>query len=150
MPLNEFSLIHRLRVRWAEADMQGVVFNAHYLAYFDLAITEYWRVLADGDQAWLHETFEHLYVVKATVDFHAPARFDDELQVAARCSRLGRSSMTLEFEIHRGSDHLISGQSIYVYALDSKSVSIPDDLRRRIARFEKSPPAAEVARTGSD
>ncbi|MBA3478950.1 MAG: acyl-CoA thioesterase [Lautropia sp.] len=140
MSLEEFSLIHPLRVRWAEADMQGVVFNAHYLAYFDLAITEYWRMLAAGDQAWLHETFEHLFVVKATVDFHAPARFDDELQVATRCSRLGRSSMTADFEIHRGGDHLISGQSIYVYARDSKSMPIPEDLRHRIAGFEKTPP----------
>lgn len=141
MPVEQFSLIHPLRVRWAEADLQGVVFNAHYLAYFDLAITEYWRVLAAGDPAWLHETFEHFFVVRATVDFHAPARFDDELQVGARCSRLGRSSMSVDFEIHRGGDHLISGQSVYVYARDSRSMPIPEDLRRRIAAFEKTPPA---------
>ena len=47
------------------------------------------------------EAFEHLYVVKATVEFHRPARFDDELRVAVRCARLGRSSMTVDFEIHR-------------------------------------------------
>ena len=140
MPLEEFSLIHPLRVRWSEADMQGVVFNAHYLAYFDIAITEYWRVLAQGDQAWLIETFDHLFVVKATLDFHGPARFDDELQVAARCSRLGRSSMTVDFEIHRAGDHLISGQSIYVYARDAKSMPIPPDLRRRVQAFERTPP----------
>lgn len=140
MPLGQFSLIHSLRVRWAEADLQGVVFNAHYLAYFDLAITEYWRALADGDQTWLHETFARFYVVRATVDFHASARFDDELKVAARCSRIGRSSMAVDFEIHRGPEHLISGQSTYVYARDGKSMPVPEDLRRRIASFEKTPP----------
>ncbi len=140
MSLAEFSLIHPLRVRWAEADMQGVVFNAHYLAYFDLAITEYWRALAGGDNLWLHETFEHLFVVKATVEFHAPARFDDEIQVAARCSRIGRSSMAVAFEIHRGGDHLISGQSIYVYAHGGKSLPVPEDLRRRIGAFERVAP----------
>jgi acyl-CoA thioester hydrolase len=140
MSIQQFSLIHPLRVRWAEADMQGVVFNAHYMAYFDIAVTEYWRVLSKGDQAWLAETFEHLYVVKATLEFHRPARFDDELTVAVRCARLGRSSMTKDFEIRRGEDHLISGQSIYVYAQEGKSMPIPDGLRRRIHAFEKIPP----------
>jgi acyl-CoA thioester hydrolase len=140
MPIEQFSLVHPVRVRWAEADMQGVVFNAHYLAYFDIAITEYWRVLAQCDQAWLAEALERLYVVKATVEFHRPARFDDELQVAVRCARLGRSSMTVEFEIHRGADHLVSGQSIYVYAREARSMPIPDDLRRRIHGFEKIRP----------
>jgi acyl-CoA thioester hydrolase len=140
MSIDKFSLVHPMRVRWAEADMQGVVFNAHYLAYFDIAITEYWRVLSKGDQDWLAQAFEHLYVVKATVEFHRPARFDDELLVAVRCARLGRSSMTVDFEIHRTVAHLISGQSIYVYVKDAKSMPIPDDLRRRIHGFEKIPP----------
>jgi acyl-CoA thioester hydrolase len=133
-------MVHPVRVRWAEADMQGVVFNAHYLAYFDIAITEYWRVLAKGDRHWLSQTFEHLFVVKSTVEFHRSARFDDELGLAVRCARLGRSSMTVDFEIHRGQEHLVSGQSVYVYASDGKSLPIPDDLRRRIHGFEKIPP----------
>ncbi len=140
MSIDQFSMVHPLRVRWAEADMQGVVFNAHYLAYFDIAITEYWRLLAQGRPDWLAEAFEHLFVVKATVEFHRPARFDDELAVAVRCARLGRSSMTMDFEIHRGEEHLITGQSVYVYAQDGKSLPIPDDLRRRIHGFEKIPP----------
>ena len=53
MAREEFRFAHPLRVRWAEADMQGVVFNAHYLLYFDVAVTEYWRTLADGDAAKL-------------------------------------------------------------------------------------------------
>jgi acyl-CoA thioester hydrolase len=141
MPIEQFALRHPLRVRWAEADMQGVVFNAHYLAYFDLAVTEYWRALARGDEAWLSDAFHHLFVVKATVEFHQSARFDDELVVGARCTRLGRSSMTIDFEIHRGDQHLISGQSVYVYARDARSMPIPDDLRSRIAGFERVPPA---------
>ena len=140
MSIDQFSLVHPVRVRWAEADMQGVVFNAHYLAFFDIAITEYWRVLAKADQAWLAQTFERLFVVKATVEFHRPARFDDELSVAARCARLGRSSLSVDFEIHRGPEHLISGQSIYVYVNEGRSAPIPDDLRRRIHAFEKIPP----------
>lgn len=140
MQTDQFSLSMPLRVRWSEADMQGVVFNAHYMAYFDLAITEYWRVLSKGEQAWLNETFSRLYVVKATIEFHRPARFDDQLKVSVRCARLGRSSMTVDFGISRDDEHLVSGQSIYVYAQEGKSLPIPDDLRRRIHGFEKIPP----------
>lgn len=120
--------------------MQGVVFNGHYLSYFDVAITEYWRVLSQGDAAWLADAFHHLFVVKATIEFHKPARFDEALTLAVRCARLGRSSMTTDFEIHRDADHLVSGQSIYVYARDGRPLPIPDDLRRRIHGFEKIPP----------
>ena len=141
MPIGQLSLQHRLRMRWAEADMQGVVSNAHYLAYFDIAVTEYWRALSQGDAAWLSETFECLFVVKATVEFHRSARFDDELTLGARCARLGRSSMTIDFEIHRRDEHLVSGQSVYVYARAAKSLPIPDDLRRRIVAFERVAPA---------
>jgi acyl-CoA thioester hydrolase len=137
---DEFALIHPLRVRWAEADMQGVVFNAHYLAYFDLAITEYWRALAAGDAEWLRHTFERLYVVKSTVEYHASARFDDELVVATRCARIGRTSMTFRFQINRGDQRLISGENIYVHAENGQAVPVPDDLRARVARFEKVPP----------
>lgn len=141
MPIQEqFALIHPLRVRWAEADMQGVVFNAHYLAYFDLAITEYWRAIAAGDAAWLRRTFERLYVVKSTLDFHASARFDDQLLVAVRCVRIGRASMTFDFLIQRGDDRLVSGQNIYVHADGDKSEPVPAELRERVAGFEKVAP----------
>ena len=140
MSIEQFCLIHPLRVRWSEADMQGVVFNAHYLGYFDIGITEYWRALARDDATWLAEAMERLFVVKATVEYHRPARFDDELKVAVRCSRLGRSSMTMDFEIHRLGDHLVSGQSIYVYASEAKSMPIPEDLRSRINSFETVAP----------
>ena len=140
MSIDKFSMVHPLRVRWAEADMQGVVFNAHYMAYFDIAITEYWRVLAKGDHGRLSDDLEHMYDVKSTIEFHRTARFYEELKVAVRCARLGRSSMTVDFEIHRDTEHLVSGQSIYVYASEGKSTPIPEDLRRRIHGFEKIPP----------
>lgn len=141
MSLDLFTLVHPTRVRWAEADMQRVVFNAHYLAYFDLGVTEYWRAVSQGDSAWLMQTFERIYVVKSTIEFHASARFDDELGIAVRCVRLGRSSMTFDCEIHRNSDHLISGQNVYVHADGGKASPIPDDLRARIHAFERVAPS---------
>jgi len=140
MPRADFTFVHTLRVRWAEADMQGVVFNGHYLTYFDVGITEYFRALFDGDLARLRDTFERVYVVKATVEYHAPARFDDVLDVCVRIARFGRSSLRVLFEIHRGSEHLISGESVYVYADAGRSAPIPEPLRDRVRRFERTAP----------
>lgn len=131
---------HRLRVRWAEADMQGVVFNGHYMTYFDVAVTEYWRGVARGDPQALREIFDRLYVVRTTIEFHSPARFDDEIDVAVRCTKLGNSSMRVLFEIHRGTDHLISGDSVYVHAEGGRSTTIPPRLRDAIRSFEKVAP----------
>ena len=134
----DFRLVHRLRVRWAEADLQGVVFNAHYLAWFDIAITEYWRALANGDRVWLIQTWERFYVVKSTLDYRQPARFDDEIDVAVRTSRLGRSSMDCMFEVRRDTDLLVTGASVYVHTIEGKAAPLPDDLRARILRYEKT------------
>ena len=140
MPREDFAFSHRLRVRWAEADMQGVVFNGHYMTYCDVAITEYWRSVCDGDTAKLREVFDRMFVVRATLDYHGPARFDDELDVCARTSRLGGASMQVLFEIHRGDEHLVSGESVYVHAENGASVRVPDSLRAAILRFERVAP----------
>jgi acyl-CoA thioester hydrolase len=140
MARSDFTFSHRLRVRWAEADIQGVVFNGHYLTYFDVAVTEYWRTLADGDAQALREIFDRLYVVRASIDFHAPARFDEEIDVWVRTARLGGSSMRVLFEIHRGEMHLISGENVYVHAEDGKSTRLPDQFRQRIVGHERLRP----------
>ncbi|MGD9945835.1 MAG: acyl-CoA thioesterase [Burkholderiaceae bacterium] len=140
MAREQFSFTHPLRVRWAEADMQGVVFNAHYLMYFDVGVTEYWRAVAEGDPQRLREIFERLYVVKSTVEFHAPARFDDLLEVCVRTERIGRSSLSLLFEIHREDQHLISGQNVYVHAHDGSSLPVPPEFRGLLRDFERVKP----------
>jgi YbgC/YbaW family acyl-CoA thioester hydrolase len=71
---DDFRFFHRLRVRWAEVDMQKIVFNAHYLMYFDTAISDYWRALALPYEESMHSLDGDLYVVKATVEYHASAR----------------------------------------------------------------------------
>jgi acyl-CoA thioester hydrolase len=142
MARTDFTFSHRLRVRWSEADIQGVVFNGHYLTFFDVAVTEYWRMLADGDAQALRDIFDRLYVVRATIDFHAPARFDEEIDVCVRTARLGGSSMRVLFEIHRGDAHLISGENVYVHAEDGKSTRLPDRFRERIVAHERVVPEA--------
>ncbi|MBB4855189.1 acyl-CoA thioester hydrolase [Mycobacteroides chelonae] len=139
MAREDFSFFHALRVRWAEVDMQGVVFNAHYLAFFDAALTEYWAALTGARNAGGDGVFEHIYVVKSVIDYHAPARFDDLLDVGVRISRMGTASMTCHFEIHRGGQYLITGETVYVHALDGKSAPFPDAFRDRVSGFEKTP-----------
>jgi len=117
--------------------MQGVVFNANYLLYFDVAGTEYFRSVGGGDRALLKSVFDRLYVVKSSVEYHRPAHFDDELQVHVRTGRIGRSSMTLAFAIFRGSERLVSGENVYVYAEGGASQPIPEEFRQRIESLEQ-------------
>ena len=116
--------------------MQGVVFNGHYLTYFDIGVTEYWRALVKGDLQRLRDIFDRIYVIKATIEFHSPARFDDLLDVCVRTGRLGTSSLSVRFEIQRGTERLISGENIYVYADQGQSQRVPDYLRELITQYE--------------
>lgn len=120
--------------------MQRVVFNAHYLAYFDVALTEYWEALTGARNADGDGVFEHIYVVKSVIDYHASARFDDVVDIGVRIARLGRASMTCHFEIHRGGEHLITGETVYVHAVDGSSVPFPDAFRAKVAEFERTQP----------
>jgi YbgC/YbaW family acyl-CoA thioester hydrolase len=134
----DFRFFHRLRVRWAEVDMQKIVFNAHYLMYFDTAITDYWRALAMPYEEAMHSLDGDLYVVKATVEFHASARMDDQIDVGMRCARIGNSSLTFHGAIFRGDDHLISGELVYVFADPTTQTSrpVPERLRKVLQGFE--------------
>lgn len=136
----DFRFAHSLRVRWSEADMQGVVFNGHYLTYFDIGVTEYMRDLCGSDAERLKEAFERMYVVKSTVEYRSPARFDDVLDICVRTARIGGSSMRVLVEIRRGDELLVEGENIYVYADQGQSQRIPDALRALIHAFESTPP----------
>ena len=138
----DFTFFHRLRVRWAEVDLQRVVFNGNYLLYFDVAFTEYWRATGLRDPIGQQKEGVELFVRKAQIEYHGSAGFDDELDIGVRCSKLGRSSMTIAIAIFRGDEHLIDGELIYVYAnaQEKKSVAIPETWRERIAQIERLKP----------
>ena len=135
---SDFRFFHRMRVRWAEVDMQKIVFNAHYLMYFDTAISDYWRAMALPYHDTMEQLAGDLYVVKATVEFHASARVDDQIDVAMKCSRIGTSSLTFTGAIFRGDEHLISGELIYVFAdpATQKSRPVPPELRKALEGYE--------------
>ncbi len=138
MTRHDFRLLHRLRVRWAEVDMQKIVFNGHYLMYFDTAMAEYWRALALPYEQTMHDLGGDLYVKKASVEYHASARYDDQLEVGLKCQRIGNSSMQFVGGIFCGDQLLITGELIYVYAnpATQTSLPVPDSLRSIFQDFE--------------
>lgn len=139
MARQDFSFFHSLRVRWSEVDMQAIVFNGNYLNYFDVAFTEYWRATGLPDVIAQSEAALEMFARKASVEYHAPARFDDVLDIGVRCAELGRSSMRFSIEIFRGGDLLVSGEMTYVYA-DSrvrKSQPVPAAWRERLVTIEQ-------------
>ncbi|MFN0040503.1 MAG: acyl-CoA thioesterase [Burkholderiales bacterium] len=142
MAKQDFRFSHRLRVRWAEVDRQGIVFNGHYLTYFDVGITEYYRALGYPYPDGLAQSGTDLYVRKAEVEYHASAQYDDEIDIGVRVARLGRSSFDFCVEIHRAGTLLVTGKVVYVNAdpVARKSAPLPDFLRLAIKGFEHLAP----------
>jgi acyl-CoA thioester hydrolase len=135
---DEFRFSHRLRVRWAEVDPQGIVFNAHYLTFFDVGMTEYLRAIdvpyPDGFLAYGGD----LFLVKATVEFKSPARYDDEIDCRVRIGRIGTSSVQFLFELRRGDERLVTGENVYVNAHPETRTPAPvhQAIRDVVAAFE--------------
>lgn len=149
MPKADFACLSRLRVRWAEVDMQKIVFNGHYLTYIDTAIAQYWREIGlpypDG---YVDRYGQDVYLRKATLEYLGSARYDEVLAVFSRVARLGRSSMTFSFEIYREEPEasptpLVTAELVYVNAdpATTKSAPLPEDLRSRVLRYERVSPS---------
>jgi YbgC/YbaW family acyl-CoA thioester hydrolase len=134
-----FRFFHRLRVRWAEVDLQKIVFNPHYLMYVDTALADYWRALALPYEQSLHAMGGDLFVRKSTLEFHASAVYDDVLDVGLRCARIGNSSLQLVSGIFRGEELLVSAELVYVFAdpVAKVSLPVPQVLRDLLTQFEQ-------------
>ncbi|WP_144732550.1 YbgC/FadM family acyl-CoA thioesterase [Extensimonas perlucida] len=149
MHRKDFRCLLRLRVRWAEVDMQKIVFNGHYLTYIDTAMSEYWRAVALPYEAAMQVLGGEMVVKKATLEYHAPARVDDALQVGMRCAHLGNSSCRFIAAIFRDDKPLVSGEIVYVFSdlQTQTSRPIPAALRDIFADYEAGAEMVEV-RTG--
>lgn len=132
MAKHEFSFSYPFRIRYSEIDGQGVVFNAHYLTFFDTAITEYFRQLPFDYQAQVEKTGNDFHTVRTVVDYKAPVLFDEDIEVFVRAARIGRSSLSLALEIYgKDSDQLRnSGEVVWVNTDQGtgKSVPLPAEL----------------------
>ena len=128
--------VHELRVRYGECDPQGIVFNANYLAYFDVAFTELWRA-AIGPYSRLVESGYDTVLAEANVRFRASARFDDELELHSTVARLGESSTTTRIDVVREGEVLVEGtlRHVCVTRSDWKKSPLPEWVREGLQAF---------------
>ena len=145
-------LAYKLRVRYGECDPQGVVFNVHFLAYFDIGITELFRAAFStlgGYQAMVDRGVE-LVVAEAGLRYHRPGHFDDELTLEIAVTRLGTTSITTSYRVLRDGELLVDGTLRHVpvdlkrlveHDTDAKT-TIPDWMREGLAPYLGEPAVA--------
>lgn len=146
MNRHDFRFVERLRVRWAEVDMQQIVFNGHYLLYADTAVAGYWRALALPYQEAMQLLGGDIFVRKATLEYNAPAVYDDLLEIGVRCGRIGNSSMAFELGVFRADELLVSGELLYVFAdpVARQARPVPPELRSVMLGFEAGEAMVDV------
>jgi acyl-CoA thioester hydrolase len=128
---------HGLRVRYHECDPQGVVFNANYLAYADIAITELFREAFGSWEAPMAEHGVDMVVAEANVRYRAPLRFDEEVELVAAVDRLGETSVTTRIEMVRDGETAaeVTIRHVVVGAESRVKAPIPDAVREPLARY---------------
>jgi YbgC/YbaW family acyl-CoA thioester hydrolase len=144
--LKDYRYVDRQRVRWAEVDQQKIVFNGHYLMYFDTAVAGWWRALALPYEQTMHDLGGDLYVRKATLEYEGSARYDDQIEIGLHCARIGNSSMLLQAAVFRASQRLVTGELVYVFADPATQTSrpLPGPLRAVLEGFEAGEPMLDV------
>jgi len=125
------------RVGFSDTDAQGIVYYGRYLPYFDSARVEYHRHL---DMLETRPT-EYEFVMRANgIEYHAPARFDDLVEVFIRVSRIGRTSVTYDCAAYRVDDDVLmvtAQQTLVLVDLgERRACPIPDSYRERVGAFE--------------
>ena len=124
---------HHLRVRYAECDPQGVVFNSHYLAYFDTSLTELWRAAFGGYQSMIERGLD-VMVLGAQLSFRSPAHFDELLALQIAVTRLGNTSIASSHRIIRDGELLVEGTMMHVVVdlAALKKTPIPNWMREQL------------------
>jgi acyl-CoA thioester hydrolase len=128
---------HRLRVRFHECDPQGIVFNANFLAYADIVITELYREAFGSWGEAMAGTGVDMVVAEANVRYLAPVRFDEELDLVASVTRLGTTSTTTLVSVERDGAVVaeVTLRHVVVDATERTKAPIPDALRAGLERF---------------
>ena len=125
-----------VRVGFSDTDAQGVVYYGRYMPYFDLARTEFHRHLGR-----VHVGEVDFAMRAVTVEYVAPARFDDLLEVFVRVERIGRTSITYDHAAYRTNDDTLMASAkatLVCIALDErKAVPVPQPFRDQIASFQR-------------
>lgn len=138
----DFKFKTPVRVRWMECDAQEIVYNGAYLGYLEIGQAEYYRNLGFAIYVLPKSGYFDLAVVKTTLEFQAPARVDDIIELYVRVSNIGNTSLTLNLEIYpEGGDRLLTSiEAVYVgYDAASESTRrVPDDIRELVTHYEET------------
>ena len=136
-------LVHTLRVRYGECDLQGIVFNAHYLSYFDTSITELWRAACGSYQAMLDRGVD-IVLAEARLRFRTPARFDDELTLAIAVAHIGSTSVLTDHTASNSVGELVADGRLRHVLVDRVTVvktPLPEWLRDGLEPWRVAAPA---------
>jgi acyl-CoA thioester hydrolase len=127
---------HRMRVRYNECDPQNAVFNANYLTYFDIAVSELWREALGSYDAMLAGGID-MVVAEARVRYLAPLRFDEEFDVRVSVAKLGTTSLVSAMAIERDGDVVAEGELRHVFVATSngEKAPIPESVRGALERY---------------
>jgi acyl-CoA thioester hydrolase len=139
----DFAFFEPTRVRWADVDMQGIVFNPNYLVYADNAMTEYMRAVGFPYPQALLPFGADIFAVGSQIDFRASARFDDELKVGARVERIGRTSFRFRIAAFRDEELLADVRTTYVCATPGETrstLAVPQRFVAVVEAFERVKP----------
>ena len=130
-------LVHGLRVRYAECDPQGVVFNSRYLEYFDIALTELWREAVGPYEEVMATHDIDLLVAEAGIRYRTPLRFDEEFELRASVRRLGTTSTTIAIRVLRGGELIADGELRHVFVRrgGAAKTAIPERVRAALAPY---------------
>ena len=126
--------VHEIRVRYAECDAQGIVFNAHYMTYFDVGIAELWRA-AFGNYSAMVERGIDIVVAEAQLRFRAPAHFDELVALEVSIAHLGNTSIVSRHVIRYEERTLVEGsiRHVVVELPALTKTGIPEWLRAGLA-----------------
>jgi acyl-CoA thioester hydrolase len=119
-------------VRFVECDMQGVVFNAHYLVWADEAVNTWWEGCGVDWPALNAAGIEYL-VVASALEWRSSARWGDTVVVDAELEELGRTSLTVRFAIRVGDRQCCVVRTTYVCSVGGRSAAWPDDVRALVS-----------------
>jgi acyl-CoA thioester hydrolase len=125
--------VHRVRPRYAEVDQQGVVFNAHWLTYFDDACTRFFESLGYEPKEAFFGEFD-VMIVKAVLEWEGPAGFDEHVDIEVAPTRLGTKSFDLRYRASVAGRAACTGTITYVSVQPSthSSTAIPETVRTRL------------------
>ncbi|MBI4313062.1 MAG: acyl-CoA thioesterase [Chloroflexi bacterium] len=142
MPKADFRFHTTVRVRWAECDPQNIVYYPHYLTWLETALAEYCRRIGFRMYRLAELNRFDTVTAKITVEYKAPARLDDVVEVYARSAQVGNTSLTFQYELYRqGEESLLTRAEVVYVSYDNQAQRprrVPKEIRQAYERFEET------------